>query len=444
MIKLLKIILLSLSIFFLAGCAVSTQTSPGNLSELVAVSNVEEQNTTSISGGVSLVPAPLKIYFDKNKHEGMRNQVQHDMELGISALELGRHKCAKIVLEDAYRKIETVYADNDAAKAARSNFVPESNKDFKGEPYERAMVGYYLGLTDMMSGDLENAKVSFRWGEFQDTMSASEDYQSDLAIMNMLMGWVDQCNGDSIGAEEHYKIAIQYNDTFVIPDESHNLLLIGETGKGPVKIQSGDYKDALSYDKSPAMTAQEVVFFTNESSIKGFLTEDIYRQATTLGGRQVDKILAGKAQFKENAENISNVTSGIAEIGLDTAVVSSLLGDSDVAGVGLAFAVGGFLFSAVSDTVADATKPEADIRYWNNLPEHIYTATTKINMSGDIPKTVSTTYTYDDNTTPMTLESNIYRTGNCYLSWSRDSISEINQKWDKDNADHWVPLATAP
>ncbi|MEC8183119.1 MAG: hypothetical protein VX123_13805 [Pseudomonadota bacterium] len=48
-----------------------------------------------------------------------------------------------------------------AAGLARSNFAREDVKDFKGEPFERAMVFYYLGLSYLALGDFENARASF-------------------------------------------------------------------------------------------------------------------------------------------------------------------------------------------------------------------------------------------------------------------------------------------
>ena len=40
--------------------------------------------------------------------------------------------------------------------------MPEADKDFKGDPYERAMVGYYLALADFSDADLDNARAALR------------------------------------------------------------------------------------------------------------------------------------------------------------------------------------------------------------------------------------------------------------------------------------------
>ena len=54
---------------------------------------------------------------------------------------------------EALDRIEAVYADNAKAEAARSKFTKENAKDFKGEPYERAMAYYYRGLAYLAEGD---------------------------------------------------------------------------------------------------------------------------------------------------------------------------------------------------------------------------------------------------------------------------------------------------
>ena len=69
-----------------------------------------------------------------------------------------------------------------AAELARSNFAREDVKDFKGEPFERAMVFYYLGLSYLALGDFENARTSIKAGEYQDNLSRAEKYQADFAL----------------------------------------------------------------------------------------------------------------------------------------------------------------------------------------------------------------------------------------------------------------------
>ena len=92
-------------------------------------------------------------------------------------------------------RIEAIYADNAKAEAARSKFTKENAKDFKGEPYERAMAYYYRGLAYLAEGDYENARASFKGGMLQDTLAANEKYNADFASLAFLEGWSSQCMG---------------------------------------------------------------------------------------------------------------------------------------------------------------------------------------------------------------------------------------------------------
>ena len=133
-------------------------------------------------------PAVLAPYVETLLAQGPRNAVLNHGRIGFLAFELGRPRLAQAQLENAAQAIETVYADNPAAELARSNFAREDVKDFKGEPFERAMVFYYLGLSYLALGDFENARASFKAGEYQDSLSRAEKYQADFALLNSLAG----------------------------------------------------------------------------------------------------------------------------------------------------------------------------------------------------------------------------------------------------------------
>ena len=134
-------------------------------------------------------PAVLAPNVETLLAQGPRNAVLNHGRIGFLAFELGRPRLAQAQLENAAQAIETVYADNSAAELARSNFAREDVKDFKGEPFERAMVFYYLGLSYLALGDFENARASFKAGEYQDSLSRAEKYQADFALLNFLAGW---------------------------------------------------------------------------------------------------------------------------------------------------------------------------------------------------------------------------------------------------------------
>lgn len=418
------------------GCASMTATRPGTMDELLG--SVESPQYPALdnlsSSTASSFPRPLESYLSENRQDGLRAQVLNDMEASVVAMEIGAPEYAHRLLDDAYQRIETVYADNPAARAARSKFVPEANKDFKGEPYERSMVGYYLGLSSAMMNDMEDARVSFKWGELQDTMSASETYQSDMALLNFLVGWVDQCNGRVDTADEFYSLAREYNAALVPPEREHNLLFVAETGLGPIKQASGKYNEELGYSSRDYSAASRVEFEHVDRFVGGQLAENLYRQATTLGGREIDKILAGKASFKENAEDIADAAATVAVVSSTMAVSSSFAGNHDQAN---SFAqIGGLaaLFSLGSQVAANQARPAADTRYWDNLPAQVYVATAKLDSKVDSTRI---SFHYDSEAAPTVVRVPVWRTGNCYLAWGSDRGIE---SWNPEHAGSWTSL----
>ncbi len=432
------VLILSLST---VGC-VATKTDQGSLNQVMSTVNQDQIIVAESEEGRTIkVPKPLVTYIDENIEGGMRQQVLNDMEAAVTALEIGQPAYTRAILADAYTIVETVYADNEAAKAARSKFVPESNKDFKGEVHERAMIGYYLGISDLIAGDMENAKVSFKWGELQDTMSSSEDYQSDFSLLNFLMGWTDQCNGDLAGAEVHYAKANEYNQSFLRPSPGDNLLVLAETGGAPVKKRSGEYGEELFYAPSEIPPADEVVFNYNGTEKLSSIIESIYFQATTRGGREIDKILAGKANFKEGAEKTSKVAAATTKAGMGVTTYGMATGNNDLATAGAIVSLVSFGISVGSKMVAYSTTPEADIRYWSNLPSEVH-AVTMQKTSSNMDERVKVAYNYPDGSATVEKELKLYRTGDCYLAWAKDTTPIEYTNWDPTQADNWVLVET--
>ncbi len=94
--------------------------------------------------------------------EGDRNFVLNHLRLGVQAMEIGQYDVAAQSFDQALGIITSVYADSESAARARSLWIEEGSKDFRGEPYERAMAFYYRGLLDLMDGEYDTARSSFR------------------------------------------------------------------------------------------------------------------------------------------------------------------------------------------------------------------------------------------------------------------------------------------
>ncbi|MGR9051769.1 MAG: hypothetical protein ACU84J_03905 [Gammaproteobacteria bacterium] len=433
-----------------------------------------------IAGYLDTQPVPYRGLYESLYIEGERNSVLNFNRIGWLNLVYGDFDEAAWAFDQSLSRIETIYADDPKAEAAKSKFSEESVKDFKGEPYERAMAYYYRGILYLIEGDYENARAAFKMGEFQDTLSSKEQFQSDFALLNYLQGWASACNGDKQMADESFEFASQYSDALFRPDASHKLLMLLDSGGSPIKLATGEYGEFLQFTQGkldgniePVFYLQyvqsvkskrsvetpsagrakavsqeiaatddsvrfqdEILYFTDErvledspaiveteeaaqsddvtvtvasgaisvaavsaavsvvdapdyvparqetdavfnesaskttvvASLNAFPAVDVFNQATTRGGRPIQGILDGKAQFKSTTETIGAVATTAGAL----TTVAGLAGGNDVAtAVGLGLQVAGLVATAVSK----ATTPQADTRYWDTLPNTVYLAT---------------------------------------------------------------------
>ncbi len=306
---------------------------------------------------VDAKPEPLRPFYSALLRDAEYNAVGNFSKLGVAAMATGEYDAAKWALDAALDRIEAIYNNDEAAKAARSKFSQESIKDFKGDPYERAMAYYYRGLLYLREGDYGNARASFASAEYQDTISESEEFQSDFALMNYLAGWSARCMGNERLAEDSFAAATKIDAKLVAPAPKSTRLVIAETGAGPVKLLRGNSGQlvtlAPSIDYWPDTSATPVFGKTNLVR-----AGDMTFQATTRGGRHFDAIMNGKVAYKETMGAISDVAMGAASL------LSSQLGS-----VGSMFS----MFASIgAKSLSDATKTQADVRYWDSLPDAVF------------------------------------------------------------------------
>ncbi|WP_051284966.1 hypothetical protein [Nisaea denitrificans] len=320
---------------------------------------------------MALAGKPAELHGDYRilLAQGERNAVLNHARIGVKAFEMGDIKLARRELAAAADRIETVYADNTAAKQALGKFVKENIKDFKGEPYERAMVFYYLGLAYLAEGDFENARASFKAGEFQDTLSTEEEYQADFALLNYLSGWASKCNGDDELAEDAFSVAHEHRHTLAPPEASMSTLVIYESGQAPAKFAAGKYDEQLKVRRGYQTGIDEITYDPDGLKLTLNMAANVYWQASSRGGREIDTILAGKAKFKDGMDATGTV---LAQVGAGTALYGAGAGNRDAALVGLGILVVGLIAKAA----AEAAQPDADIRYIDVLPDTVTLAAT--------------------------------------------------------------------
>ncbi|UCD10965.1 MAG: hypothetical protein JSU88_09865 [Nitrospinaceae bacterium] len=316
-------------------------------------------------------PPSLHPYYERVLRQGRRNLVLSQMEAGLAAMEYGAYDLAEESFETALLNIETVYTDDESARRARLLWYAEGAKDFKGEPYERAMAYYYRGLLFLRRGDYENARASFKGGQLQDTLAEEARYRMDFALLVYLEGWASHLLGDDDLAREAFEEVRQIRPDFVPPERGDNVLLLAETGHGPVKIGTGAGDAELRLVRGSGFTEQSARFdISGAGLLPAYTMEDVYWQASTRGGRQVDAILQGKVRFKETHQAMGRALTDVSVQGLLMAPAFGKNADKAAIAAGIVGILG-----LTQQAVAGATRTEADTRTWRSLPDRVHVLT---------------------------------------------------------------------
>jgi tetratricopeptide (TPR) repeat protein len=310
--------------------------------------------------------ADLPNYQQKLQSEGDQNRVLNEMEIGTRQLWTNNLDAAAAAFTDAITQIETVYKNDPNAERARSLWLDEGSKSFKGEPYERAMTFYYRGLIYLRKGDYENARAAFREGQLQDAFAEDGQHQTDFGILLFLEAWASHLNHDFDLRDEALKRLKELRPSFPgIADDDDTLVLV-ETGSAPRKLGDGSDHSYFVFRRGKGFKENRVRVELGDTSQDLFPMEDVFYQATTRGGREIDKILKGKAEFRQTGAGISSVLA-------DSSVTFSQMGGSGtIAGVGVGL-------SAIAALAAFKARPQADTRYWASLPDtvHVWTFSSK-------------------------------------------------------------------
>lgn len=342
-------------ILLFGGCASGPQNASGGVIKPEAIQLAHQLVAQR------QIPPEIRTEFFSLYAEGRQNSVLHAMRAGLAALRIQRRDLAKEVWDQAIREVEEMQYGQAQAERAKSKFVGEREKWFKGEPYERSALYLYRGLLYLEDQDFGNAAACFKRAQVMDiTADDASDFSGDWISAEAALILASYRQNDLQTVEQSLQRIRSYHEfkgSFSLPTATTNAVLIVEMGRGPIKWGDGKFGELLRFKEAP-LSVQKMKL-SSLSEEQEVVREKIYFQASTRGGRLIDAVLDDKASFKEDTQN---ATLGLA----GGAVVASQAEQSGIAAgvLGLA-AVGTGIFSAV-------TSPQADLRSWENLPHSLY------------------------------------------------------------------------
>ncbi len=274
----------------------------------------------------------------------------------------------------AYEVINSVGV-NQGGRSLGAAVVDEKIKIWKGEPFERAMANYYLGLIYYIQHDYDNARAAFenalfKLRDYSDSGDKKDNYreqESDFVLATLMLGKSWQRLGREDMARQQFDRVVQLRcDLRVLADEKlngeSNLLLMVDFGYGPKKLARGSDGAFIGFGPPPDRAGiiprpQVVVDGQNTGDPASFEpTIDLLQMAQDRHWQDIDTIRA----IKSVVGNGALIGGGIfAAKGLDEEG-SAQRRDLAVA-AGLAAA--GLALKASS---------HADTRQWEMLPRTVF------------------------------------------------------------------------
>ena len=363
------ILVVGLVLLLMPGCATAPGTATHKLSEK-EIAALREQVADCMPPNGQAPEADVVNLYTELQTNGNHEAVRLCYSIALQAIAARRWDEATRVMDAAISRLMASTAGDVEAKKARKKFHAEEEKKFRGEPYEQATIYLTRGLLYMQAGDFENARAMFRSGALCDRSTIEDkEYEDDMAEMDYLEGLCNAKLKDKGKLEDNLKFAGQHarsQGAVIAPPAEFNTVLVFFSGLGPYKYRTGQYKQFLRF--APGTGAhgplRVKVGDAEAANVTGPL-DSLSFQATTRGGREIDAVLKGKAQFKTGAGIIGDVLVGV---GAGVAIHGLQSNDRGGAIAGLAI----LLVGAAVEAAARAANPEADARMLLPIGDDVY------------------------------------------------------------------------
>lgn len=173
-----------------------------------------------------------------------------------------------------------------------------------------------------------------------------------------------------------------------VVDTGNNVLFVIELGCGPVKYPIGQYGQIAIFTSKPFKANNIIIVTDKKDNFDEHNTmryNDTFYQASTRGGRVMDGILKGKAEFKQTTAQISYALSQVSQQMSNQAnqlqQQAAICGTGGAAAAGAAYAAIGIAVISLAFAIGSAmANPAADVRHWSLLPAEVRVIPMKISL----------------------------------------------------------------
>lgn len=293
------------------------------------------------------------------------NFVLNNLRLGSAALANYDLDLAEAAFLRAYEVLNSVGVNN-GGRTVGAVLVDEGLRIWRGEPYERAMANFYLGLTYYMRRDYANARAAFEnalfklrdYGESGRGRDQYREQESNFALAYLMLARSYQRLGrDDLATKNFERVAQLRSDLSELADPGlnadSNVLLVVDFGHGPQKVTDFD-GSVVGFAPSPA---EEGPSPPPRIEVDG-RTEDV----DGLARPPVDLLVLAHDRRWQSLDTIRAVKSAVGTGLMAGGLVYSQQRDARPE-IALAAILGGVLLKATS---------QADLRQWEMLPRTTY------------------------------------------------------------------------
>jgi len=312
------------------------------------------------------IMAPLAQHPDED-------YVLNNCRYGSSALAAGDLQRAQQAFLVAYQLMNSSNVNSNGRAFATVVFY-EGIKVWLGEPFERAMAQYYLGLTYLIQNDYDNARAAFenslfalrKYSDLDDkNIPAGQQYDKiesnfvlgyfGLGVCYLELGEKDLANANFQHAEQ-LDLSIEPLVRRMLEPQTNTLIFV-DYGFGPQRRAEGWYGEQSVFGPAPwqagpippayvwdndrylNVVAPGMVDTLALAQDKRWLTMDTVRETKAIVGTGLMAGGAGAALYGANHNNGTVALAGLGAI---------------LAGAAL------------------AASSQADVRYWEMLPRTVY------------------------------------------------------------------------